>query len=409
MSAIEKLTEGSATEVTECIAFVSDDQTHSIVHAVLQDYFAEPIVREGSTPQVIEYLSESTAPQVLIVDISDSASPLTAMMSLTAALTDDTRVIGIGTVNDITLYREILDAGVTDYIVKPVTEKALGAALQRTKEQPKTIGADGAAEVRQKRIAVVGTRGGCGSSTLAVNLAWMLGEEQRHKTILVDLDLEFGTTALSLDLEPTRGLREALENPTRIDSLFISSATTKLTENLSVMATEEILSGELQFNPNAVEVLFEIIGRTNDIIVIDLPRPAYAVRERVLEAATHIVLVTELSLPGLRDSIRLLSGIEAAAPDTPVTVVASRTGGPKQAMPSGEFQNALGRKIDFQIPEEPKALNKAANTGKPLVQYDKRSKVSVAIRKIVNAVSDEEGGAKKKKSGGFMGMFKRAK
>ena len=77
-------------------------------------------------------------------------------------------------------------------------------------------------------------------------------------------------------------------------------------------------------------------------------------------------------------------------------------------MPSGEFQNALGRKIDFQIPEEPKALNKAANTGKPLVQYDKRSKVSVAIRKIVNAVSDDEDGSKKK-SGGFMGMFKRAK
>lgn len=408
MSAIEKLTEGSAADSNECIAFVSDDQTQSVVQAVLQDYFAEPIVREGSTPQVIEYLSESAAPQVLIVDISDSASPLTAMMSLTAALTDDTRVIGIGTVNDITLYREILDAGVTDYIVKPVTEKALGAALRRTNEPTHTV-SEGGAEKRQKRIAVVGTRGGCGSSTLAVNLAWMLGEEEELKTILVDLDLEFGTTALSLDLEPTRGLREALENPTRIDSLFISSATTKLTEHLSVMATEEILSGELQFNPNAVEVLFEIIGRSNEVIVIDLPRPAYAVRERVLEAATHIILVTELSLPGLRDSIRLLSGIETAAPDTPVTVVASRTGGPKQAMPAGEFQNALGRKIDLQIPEDAKVLNKAANTGKPLVQYDKRSKVSVAIRKLVGMVADDEDGSKKKKKGGFLGMFKRAK
>src|SRR3546814_1844766 len=76
----------------------------------------------------------------------------------------------------------------------------------------------------------------------------------------------------SLDLEPTRGLREALENPARVDGLFISSATAKLTENLSIMATEENLTTEVQYNPNAVDALFEALGRTNDAIVVDLPR-----------------------------------------------------------------------------------------------------------------------------------------
>src|SRR3546814_20653405 len=117
----------------------------------------------------------------------------------------------------------------------------------------------------------------------------------------------------SLDLEPTRGLREALENPARVDGLFIYSATAKLTENLSIMATEENLTTEVQYNPNAVDALFEALGRTNDAIVVDLPRSSYAVRRRVFESATEIILVNELGLPRLRDSLRLLPRLRAVA------------------------------------------------------------------------------------------------
>src|SRR3546814_14317502 len=97
----------------------------------------------------------------------------------------------------------------------------------------------------------------------------------------------------SLDLEPTRGLREALENPARVDGLFISSATAKLTENLSIMATEENLTTEVQYNPNAVAALYEALGRTNDAIVVDLPRRSYHVRRRVFTSAPEIIPVTE--------------------------------------------------------------------------------------------------------------------
>jgi pilus assembly protein CpaE len=382
MSVAEDLirSDNAADGHVECIAFVGDNQTHGVVSNVLEQHFSDPVIRDGSTAQVIEYLSEtSSPPQVLIVDLSDSASPLTSIMSLTAALSEETRIIGIGSVNDITLYREIIDAS--------------------------------PGEVKQQRIAVIGSRGGAGVSTLATNLAWFYAEELSRKTVLVDLDLEFGTIALSLDLEPTRGLREALENPSRIDSLFISSATAKLSDHLSVMATEETLAEDLHFNPNAVDVLFETIGRSSDTIVIDVPRAAFSVRQKVFEAATKIIIVTELTLSGLRDSIRLLANIEDVAPETPISVVANRAGGVSQAMPTGEFQKALGRKIDFQIPEEPKALNTAANNGKPLLQQDKRAKASKAIEKIARQLSDSQaqGKAKEKKSKGGLGKFLRGK
>ncbi len=231
-------------------------------------------------------------------------------------------------------------------------------------------------------------------------MAWILSQERKLKTALIDLDLEFGTVALSLDLEPTRGLREALESPARIDSLFIESATAKLTENLAVMATEETLAQEIAFNPGAIDVLLEAVGRSSDQIIIDMPRSAFAVRQRVFEAASRIVLVTELSLPGLRDSMRLLTGIEEIAVGKQVMVIANRAGGAQQAMQPKDFQKALGHKIDFLVPEDRKAFIEAANNGKPLAQSNQRSAATKALRKIAEAVvegqSEETHKAKKK-------------
>ena len=399
MSAVEDLMGSDNTEqsAVECIAFVGDNQTHGVVSNVLGEQFVDPVIRDGSTAQVIEYLSDAQPPGILIVDLSDSASPLTAIMSLTAALSEDTRIIGIGAVNDITLYREIVDAGATDYVVKPVTEKALTLALQRVNEPAAGTAAPQEIEHKQERIAVIGSRGGVGVSTVATNVAWYYGQELNNKTVLVDLDLEFGTVALSLDLEPTRGLREALENPSRIDSLFISSATAKLTDNLSVMATEETLAEDLHFNPNAVDILFETIGRNTDAIVIDVPRSSFSVRQKALEAATKIIVVTEITLSGLRDCIRILASAEDAAPQTPIFVIANRAGSQGQAMPISEFQKAIGRKIDFQIPEDSKALNTAANNGKPLLQQDRRGKASKAIEKIASQLGGVKNKVKKNK------------
>ncbi len=361
----------------DCVAFVSDNQTHGLIEDTLGDYFETPSVRDGDCQHAISYLSEGTGPTVMIVDIGDDEDAVTELLSLIAAAPASTKLIGIGNINDVELYRELTSAGLIDYLVKPVTRRSLEGAIAKLHAPTPE---DEAAAGTSHRIAVIGARGGSGSSTVAVNLAWLSAEEYRVPTTLVDLDLEFGTVALSLDLEPTRGLRDALENPSRIDSLFISSATAKLTDRLSVMAAEETLSTDAVINPDAVDVLFDTLGRTNRCIIVDLPRPAVALRQRVLQTVDQIVVVTETTLSGLRDTLRILTSIEEAASGTPVYLIANRAGGGHQAMATGDFQKALGRKIDLVIPDDPKAFNTAANAGKPLMQCVANSKAAKAIK-----------------------------
>ncbi len=399
MSAAEDFAESDSLAMAgaDCVAFVNDIQTKEIVSTVARQFYDEPVVRDGDTSDALAFLSEAPAPRVLIVDIGDNNSPLSAMLSLTTAFTEDTRLIGIGEVNDISLYRELTEAGVTDYLVKPVNEKALAGALERA-EEPVVTASTAAAPVTEnsRKIVVLGARGGVGATTMAVNFSWLFSENFGMRTTLIDLDLEFGTVALALDQEPTRGLREALENPSRIDGLFISSATAKVTDRLSVMATEESLAGEIVFASDGVEALFDILGKSNECLVIDLPRRSYALRHQVLKTATHVLLVTELSLSGLRDTIRLLGNVEEAGSKAKIMVIANRGGGDQQAMRLPDFQKALGRKVDLLVPDEPKAFNEAANSGKPLVHAAPRSKASRVLQKLAGDVMGKRAKASKK-------------
>lgn len=366
----------------DCVAFVADNQTHGAASGVAKQLFGKSQVRDGGSREALEYLTDNAAPGLLIVDITDAPKPLNALLPIVAAFMDDTKVIAVGNVNDVQFYHEVIEAGVADYMVKPITEKALTAAINRITQPTAGTGADD----NRRIVTVIGSRGGVGSSLIAVNCAWLMAQEQNRQTTLLDLDLQNGTIALALDVEPTRGLREALEHPARIDSLFISSASVKVGERLHVMAAEESVEEDVHYDASGVTILLDAIKRQSECIVIDLPRSAIKARPRALSAATDIVLVTDLTLAGLRDAIRINAQIQQLAPNARLTLVANRCAHRDAALARSEFERALGHKIDLLLPEDPKAAQQAASAGKPLTAAVPSSKTAVALRQLASRI-----------------------
>src|SRR5215475_318725 len=409
MSAATNLRRGSVMESAEptfgsaaqadCVAFISDAETHGIVAMVCESHFPGVQVKQGGTREAVDHLAAGAPPKVLIVDVSDSNKPLSAMLPIIAAFAEDTRVIAIGAVNDINLYREMIEAGISEYLVKPVNDRALDGALVRAQERKAAVAAVApeakAAPETGKRslIAVMGTRGGVGASTTAMNLAWLFANEHKRETMLVDLDLHCGTVALALDVEPSHGLREVLDNPSRIDSLFVTSVATKCGERLHVLAAEEAVDDEIHFNTSAVSLLLDELKKTAGVVIIDLPRNAHGARAVILAVATDIVVVTDLTLAGLRDAIRLYTMIQQVAPSARIIFVANRDGGREGTVSKAEFEKALGKPIEFTLPEDAKANQAAANAGKPVAAAAGGSKVSAALRGIAGTLNS---GADKK-------------
>jgi len=379
--------------IPELVGFVGDGQTHDVTLSVAKQLGLPAEVRDGHCQDVMPYLSENPSPQYLIIDIgSDELAAATSIFSLITALPDTTKAIAVGSVNDIGFYREMIEIGVSDYLLKPLTEKSLISAIHKAdKSDQVIIQQDSISQEKynNNKTVIIGARGGIGTSTIAVNLSWILAEHLNTKTALLDMDIEFGTIALALDVEPTRGLREALENPERLDSLFISSTTAKLSENLAVMATEENLNDDVIFTHDGIAILMEALSREHSQLVVDTPRTAVKLRKSILSEAGTILLITDYSLPSLRDTIRTHSAIKTNNPDCRILIVANKTGGQHTAMPPNEFEKALGMKIAANIPEDNKLAIKAANNGKPVVALEPKSKISKALFSLAKELIPE--------------------
>jgi pilus assembly protein CpaE len=369
-----------------CVAFINDPQSRAVVQAVCQPRQEKFTLNEGGSRDAAEFVARNALPRILIIDISDSDQPMDALLPVLAAAGENTRVIAIGNANDIALYRELIEAGVTDYLAKPLTDRAILNAIHRAE------GADTAAKTpaseRSRVIVVMGTRGGVGASTAAANIAWFLAEERRRKTALLDLDLQFGTISLTFDVEPSRGLREAIQQPNRIDSLLVNSAAVRVTERLAILAAEEAHEEDLRYEPAAITLLLDELAQQNEFIVIDLPLHPANYRNKVLPMARDVVVLTDLSLAGLRDCIRICTQVQKTVPTARLMVVGCRPSSHDSGVTRVEFEKSLGRKLAMILPDDHKAAAMGAARGKPLAVAARGSKLTSALRQLATQLSD---------------------
>jgi pilus assembly protein CpaE len=395
----------STSAAAPLLALIADDATRETLRAAARELGLNgALIGEGGASAAATLLQTTTPPNILLVDISDSQDPILDLGAVVGLCGANTRIIAIGVVNDVRLYRALRDAHAQDYLVKPITPEVLTAALLAALQEPQATEASPVTSKGARTIAFIGARGGTGATSLAVSTAWELAGKNK-KVVLLDLDLQFGSAALSIDIEPGRGLREILTVPDRIDTLLIDAAAGRAGDNLRLLGAEEPLEDSFQLNPDGLIAVLETLSHSADFVVMDVPRTVGPICRQALAMADVVAVVTDLSLPAMRDTQRLVALINGLS-NGKAKVIANRVGGVGGEIGGPEFERAIGVKLAHTIRFDKIAATAAAEAAKPLIEAAKTPATVSVLRAMVNDLAGESSDSPGQKVAG-PSLFKR--
>jgi pilus assembly protein CpaE len=369
-------------------AFICDEAALDVLRPVAVEMGWQPEkCHKGGLRNAVQSLSITASPNILLVDLSESGDPLNDINALAEVCEPGTVVIAVGQVNDVRLYRDLLSSGIHDYLLKPLSAGQVRDCLVNAQAifmAPKNQ--DAQAAKKHISTAVVGTRGGVGASTIATSLAWLFSAEHKLPTALLDLDIHFGTGALALDLEPGRGLTDAIDNPSRIDGLFIERAMIRANENLAILSAEAPISSPLMTDGAAFVQLEEEFRQAFEMTVIDLPRNMLINFPHLLTDVNVVVVATEMTLASARDAIRILSWLKSNASHARPIVVANKVQSGITEISRADFEASIERKINLIVPYDLKAAANAAKLGQTFAEANRSAKAGAMMRELATAV-----------------------
>lgn len=359
------------TGKTDFLAFVNDSATEEAVNSLIRDYWPSGVLIGGGVFAALNaHPSAASVPQFVVVDISDSERPDSDVERIMKIFQDSKAVVFIGDKNDAVLYRTVIKAGGTDYLLKPIDAGELystliNASLAASSYNDTAVSLSNKVDKHAKLITVLGVHGGVGTSTVAVNTAYEMAQKFNRSTAIIDLDVHFGIVALALNKEPSIGFRDALESPGRVDTMFIESALVSVTDKLSVLATEEALDDYVNYNSSAIDMIVDKVRANRDYVFLDTPRTLVIRFPQLVTESSYVILVTDLTIVGLRDAVTLLEKLQNIAPGKMVKVVLNRVRKNAEGQVSlRDFEAEIGRPVSAVLPDEPEAVARALNEGK---------------------------------------------
>lgn len=353
-------------------AFCETAETHDAVAAAALDrrmMRAGVDAGMGGTQSAIARYSDAPSPDLILLERQVPGDLLLEELGRLAEVCDaGTRVIVIGALNDIRLYRALIDHGISDYLVGPVDAPTLIAAIVRLYE-----GAD--AKKLGRTCAFVGAKGGVGSSTIAHNVAATLADRLDLDVILADMDLPFGTAGLDFNLDSAQGMAEALESGGKLDELLFERLLGKCSERLNMLAAPATLERPYDLGEEDVDALIDVARTSASHIVLDMPHLWSAWARRMLVAADEVVVTAAPDLANLRNTKSLVEALRKARPnDAPPRLVLNQVGVAKRPeIKPADFAKAVGLDPVAAIPFEPKLYGTAANNGQMIADIAARS------------------------------------
>jgi pilus assembly protein CpaE len=340
-------------------------------------------VQLGGISAAVEHYNGQVTPNLLVVETKLNGQEALGELDRLAEVCDpSTKVIVVGRTNDVELYRELMRRGASEYLVAPLSPLQLIEVISGLYLDP------GATPIGRV-VAVVGARGGVGSSTLAHNIGWCVAEELNINTTIVDLDLPFGTVGLDFNDEASQGVCDALQSPERLDDVLLDRLLLKRGERLSLFTAPAALERDYDATPEAYESVIDVVRQSTPFVVLDLPHGWQPWLKGSLLSADEIVIVATPDLTSLRNAKNIFELVRSARPnDAPPRVVINQVGVPKRPeIPAKDFAETMGVEPSSVITFDPASFGQAANNGQMVIELAPKSPVAESLRGLCRTLT----------------------
>ncbi|MEP7030017.1 MAG: CpaE family protein [Pseudolabrys sp.] len=367
-------------------AFCESVETAAAVQAAGEDRRmakAHVKIQMGGATAAVEAYRTSPTPNVIFIEAEQRGDDILNKLDQLAEVCDaGTRVVVVGRVNDVALYRELTRRGVSDYMISPIGTIDVVRSICGlfTSPDAKPVG---------RIIAVVGAKGGVGASTVAHNIAWAIAKDLALDSVVTDLDLAFGTAGLDYNQDPPQGVADAVFSPDRIDTAFVDRLLSKCTDHLSLLAAPATLDRVYDFGAEAFDSILDSLRSSIPCIVLDVPHLWTGWTKRVLISADDILVVAGPDLANLRNAKNMVDLLRASRPnDRKPHYCLNQVGVPKRPeITPADFAKALEDPPLAVIPFEPALFGTAANNGQMIAEVSANHKTSEMFRQLAQVLT----------------------
>ncbi len=359
-------------------------------------------IHMGGIAKAVDHFQSAATPNLIIVEALEGGPSLFGQLGELAQVCDpSTKVVIIGRVNDISLYRELIRQGVSEYLVRPRSPMHIIKTIS-------TLYVDPSAPPIGKTVAFVGARGGVGSSSIAHNVAWCAAEEHQSDTVILDLDLPFGTVSLDFEQDPTSGLIEALSSPERLDDVLLDRLLQKHTERLSLFTAPNLLDRDYELDDQAFETVVDVVRSAAPTIIIDVPHVWTSWSKRLLQTADEIVITAAPDLASFRNTKNLVDIIGASRPNDSAPLLVLNQFDPKiSSVQSEQFVEHVGLKPALVIGWEPQLFHTAATNAAPIFEVGAKTKTAQGLRELTSRVLGRAEPMSARSTLNLIGLFKK--
>jgi len=367
-------------------AFCETVETAAAVQAAGEDRRlgkAHVKIQMGGIVAATEAYRSSPTPNVILIETDTRTDDVLRGLDQLAEVCDGgTRVLVLGRVNDVRFYRELTRRGVSEYLMTPIGTIDVVRAICGlfTAPDAKAVG---------RIIAIVGAKGGVGASTVAHNVAWAIGRDLSLESVVVDLDLAFGTAGLDYNQDPPQGIADAVFSPDRVDIAFVDRLLSKCTDRLSLLAAPATLDRVYDFGAESFDTTLDSLRSSIPCIVLDVPHQWTAWTKRILVSADDILVVAGPDLANLRNAKNMVDLLKASRPnDHRPHYCLNQVGVPKRPeITPADFAKALESEPLAVIPFEPQLFGPAANNGQMIAEMAANHKTSEMFRQLAQSLT----------------------